>query len=100
LFAGSDLQAFAVIDSACARGRRGPEDLSVVGFDDLPLARWAAPTLTSVRQPLTDTGRMALRVLLRLAADETLESHRVELATQLIVRESTAPPRPSKDVER
>jgi LacI family transcriptional regulator len=100
LFAGSDLQAFAVIDSACARGLRVPEDLSVVGFDDLPMARWAAPTLTSVRQPLTDTGRMALRVLLRLAADETLESHRVELATQLIVRESTAPPRPSRDVER
>jgi LacI family transcriptional regulator len=53
-----------------------------------------APPLTTVRQPLTDMGRMAVRVLLRVAAGETLESHRVELATQLIVRESTAPPRP------
>ena len=94
VFAGSDLQAFAVIEAARVRGLRVPQDLSVVGFDDLPVARWVAPPLTTVRQPLTDMGRMAVRVLLRLAAGETLESHRVELATQLIVRESTAPPPP------
>jgi LacI family transcriptional regulator len=92
VFAGSDLQAFAVIEAARVRGLRVPEELSVVGFDDLPVARWAAPPLTTVRQPLTDMGRMALRILLRLVAGEALESHRIELATQLIERESTAPP--------
>ena len=92
VFAGNDLQAFAVLEAARVRGLRVPEDLSVVGFDDLPMARWAAPPLTTVRQPLADMGRMAVRVLLRLNAGDQLETHRVELATQLIVRESTAPP--------
>lgn len=96
VFAGSDLQAFGVIEAARVRGLRVPEDLSVVGFDDLPVARWGAPPLTTVRQPLADMGRMAVRVALRLAAGQPLETHRLELATQLVVRESTAPPRPGR----
>ena len=69
-----------------------PEDLSVVGFDDTQLARFASPPLTTVRQPLQEMGAVALRTALRLAAGEKIDSHHVELATELVVRRSTAPP--------
>jgi LacI family transcriptional regulator len=91
VFAGSDETAAGVIEAARSRGLRVPEDLSVVGFDDTQVARFASPPLTTVRQPLRDMGRIALRTALRLAAGEKLDSHHVELATELIVRQSTAP---------
>ncbi len=94
VFAGSDQQAFGVIEAARVRGLRVPEDLSVVGFDDLPVARWASPPLTTVRQPLAEMGRMAVQMLLRMASGGSRDGDRVELATELVVRESTAPPRP------
>jgi LacI family transcriptional regulator len=90
VFAGSDETAVGVIETARARGLRVPEDLSVVGFDDTQVARFASPPLTTVRQPLRDMGRIALRTALRLAAGEKLDSHHVELATELVVRQSTA----------
>jgi LacI family transcriptional regulator len=93
VFAGSDETAAGVIEAARARGLRIPEDLSVVGFDDTDLARFASPPLTTVRQPLPEMGGVALRTALRLAAGERLDSHHVELATELIVRSSTGPPR-------
>ncbi|GAB3567315.1 LacI family DNA-binding transcriptional regulator [Amycolatopsis endophytica] len=89
VFAGSDATALGVMEAARRRGLRVPEDLSVVGFDDTMLAELATPALTTVRQPLQDMGRVALRTLLRLAAGETLDSHHVELATHLVVRDST-----------
>ncbi|EID56039.1 transcriptional regulator [Saccharomonospora xinjiangensis XJ-54] len=91
VFAASDTTALGVIEAARRRGLRVPDDLSVVGFDDTILASLATPALTVVRQPLPDMGRVALRTLLRLAAGESLDSHHVELATQLVVRDSTAP---------
>ncbi|WP_197319137.1 LacI family DNA-binding transcriptional regulator [Saccharomonospora sp. NB11] len=93
VFAASDTTALGVIEAARRRGVRVPDDLSVVGFDDTILATLSTPALTVVRQPLPDMGRVALRTLLRLAAGETLDSHHVELATHLVVRDSTAPPR-------
>ncbi|WP_405770760.1 LacI family DNA-binding transcriptional regulator [Streptomyces sp. NBC_00080] len=93
IFTGNDLEAFGVMEAARANGLRIPDDLSVVGFDDTVAAGTSAPPLTTVRQPLAEIGRAALRTLLRLAAGETLDSHRIELATQLIVRASTAPPK-------
>jgi LacI family transcriptional regulator len=92
IFAASDETAAGVIEAARARGLRIPEDLSLVGFDDTQLARYASPPLTTVRQPLREMGGVALRTALRLAAGEKLDSHHVELATELIVRNSTAPP--------
>jgi LacI family transcriptional regulator len=92
VFAGSDETAAGVIEAARARALRIPEDLSVVGFDDTQVARYASPPLTTVRQPLREMGGVALRTALRLAAGEKLESHHVELATELVVRHSTAPP--------
>ena len=90
IFAGSDETAVGVIEAARTRGLRVPEDLSVVGFDDTRLARFVSPPLTTVRQPLLEMGGVALRTALRLAAGEKLDSHHVELATQLVVRHSTA----------
>ncbi|ASR39526.1 LacI family transcriptional regulator [Prauserella marina] len=90
IFAASDATALGVVEAARRLGLRVPQDLSVVGFDDTILATLATPALTVVRQPLPDMGRVALRTLLRLAAGETLDAHHVELATHLVVRDSTA----------
>jgi LacI family transcriptional regulator len=90
IFAGSDEVALGVVEAARLRGVRIPDDLSLVGFDDTRLARMASPPLTTVRQPLRQMGGVALRTALRLAAGERLDSHHVELATELVVRESTA----------
>ncbi|OLF15565.1 LacI family transcriptional regulator [Actinophytocola xanthii] len=91
VFAGNDEIALGIIETARGRGLRVPENLSVVGFDDTLLARMASPPLTTVRQPLREMGGVALRTALRLADGEKLESHHVELATELVVRASTAP---------
>ncbi|QXG76039.1 LacI family DNA-binding transcriptional regulator [Modestobacter sp. L9-4] len=93
VFAGSDEQAFGVMEAARQAGLSVPDDLSVVGFDDLPMARWSSPPLTTVRQPLADMGRMAGRMLHDLINGEVLGSQRMELATHLVTRASTAPPR-------
>lgn len=93
IFAGCDASAVGVVEAARALGQRVPEDLSVVGFDNTYLAEHCFPGLTTIEQPLEEMGRVALRTLLRLARGETLESHHVELATRLVVRSSTAPPR-------
>ncbi|MBO0821301.1 MAG: LacI family DNA-binding transcriptional regulator [Nocardiopsaceae bacterium] len=95
IFAGSDQQAFGVYEAARQRGLRVPEDLSVVGFDDLPVARWASPPLTTVRQPLAEMGRTAARMLGDLMDGASPPSTRIELSTELILRESTATPVPA-----
>ena len=69
-----------------------PEDLSVVGFDDLPISRWVSPPLTTVRQPLAEMGRTAAEMLLTMIDRREPHGRQVELATELIVRSSTAPP--------
>ncbi|RJK96016.1 LacI family DNA-binding transcriptional regulator [Vallicoccus soli] len=93
VFASSDQMAFGVYEAVRRRGLRVPEDVSVVGFDDLALAAWASPPLTTVRQPLAEMGALAARTVLGLARGEQADNPRVELATELVVRESTAPPR-------
>jgi DNA-binding LacI/PurR family transcriptional regulator len=93
IFACNDGTAVGVYHAAAKLGLRIPEDLSVVGFDDLPKAKWTVPPLTTVRQPLRAMGNAAARMTVSLAAGETLPRQRVELATELVVRESTAPPR-------
>ncbi|GGK66417.1 transcriptional regulator [Sphaerisporangium melleum] len=92
IFTANDLQAFGVYEAARRAGVRIPDELSVVGFDDLSFTQWAGPPMTTVRQPLVQMGAVATRMIATLAAGERLDQHRVELATELIVRESTAPP--------
>jgi LacI family transcriptional regulator len=93
IFAFNDNMAVGVLRVARARGLRVPEGLSVIGFDDVELATVVAPTLTTVRQPLAELGRMAVDRLVRLLEGQRFEAFNVELGTRLIVRESTAPVR-------
>ena len=92
VFAASDQMAMGAIEALRQRGLRVPQDISVVGFDDLPEMRWSAPPLTTVRQPLAEMGKVAARTVLRQARGEEIDSPRVELATELVVRASTAAP--------
>jgi LacI family transcriptional regulator len=92
IFAANDEMALGVLEAARTRGLRVPEDVSVVGFDDTEVARVAAPPLTTVAQPLRRMGAVAFRTALRLGNGEHVDSHHVELATELVVRNSTAPP--------
>ncbi len=93
IFTGNDLQALGLYEAARELGLRIPEDVSVVGFDDLPVARWVGPPLTTVRQPLTEMAEAAARLVLEMGrAEEATTATRVELATSLVVRSSTAPP--------
>jgi len=91
IVAGNDLQALGVYDAAAAADVRIPADLSVVGFDDIPPARWMTPPLTTVRQPLVEIAEEAMRLALRMRAEQ-VPNVRLELATSLVLRDSTAPP--------
>ncbi len=93
IVAGNDEQAIGVLQAAHLRGLRVPDDLSVVGFDDIPIAQWLDPPLTTVRQPLAAMAAAAMRMLVRALAAGSTEPHRLELPTTLVVRRSTAPPR-------
>ncbi|MFE9235236.1 substrate-binding domain-containing protein [Cellulosimicrobium funkei] len=92
IFAANDLAALGVLDEAHTRGIRVPEDLSVVGFDDSIQAISASPHLTTIRQPFAEIGATAARLLLQVIDNDPLPSRRLELATQLVVRDSTAAP--------
>ncbi|MDT0610381.1 LacI family DNA-binding transcriptional regulator [Streptomyces lancefieldiae] len=91
IFAGSDLQALGVLEAARITGLSVPADLSVVGYDDVPLAQWSSPPLTTVHQPLRHMAEEATRMLLR-PDDPGQAGRRIELATHLVLRQSTAPP--------
>ena len=93
IFAFNDEMAVGAMRAAEERGLEIPRDLSIVGFDDVEKTQIVTPALTTVRQPLAEMGRMAVSLLTRLLEGQPIEAMRVELATKLIVRESTAPPR-------
>ena len=94
IFAGSDMQAMGVYEAARLHKLRIPDDLSVVGFDDLPMSAWVSPPLTTIVQPLAKMAAMATRTVLDLAGGRIdTSSNRIELTTSLVVRASTAPPR-------
>jgi LacI family transcriptional regulator len=93
IFAANDVSAFGVMEAVRDQGKRIPNDISIVGFDDIPQAGQVHPPLTTVRQPLEAMGRTAARMLLELLADPERRPERVELPTELIVRDSTAPPK-------
>jgi DNA-binding LacI/PurR family transcriptional regulator len=92
IFAGSDLQAMGVLEAARLLHLPVPTQLSLVGFDDIPLSRWMSPPLTSVRQPLAEMAATAVRLVLSHREVPSTKDRSVELATTLVVRESTAPP--------
>jgi len=87
VFVASDLMAEGALRTLRQAGRRVPDDVAVIGFDDIELARFTEPPLTTVRQPIADIGRHLVRQLLRLAAGEEIEPYLI-LDTELVVRES------------
>ncbi|HUY45795.1 MAG TPA: LacI family DNA-binding transcriptional regulator [Streptosporangiaceae bacterium] len=90
IFAASDVTAMGVYEAARQHQLRLPEHLSVVGFDDVPMAQWVSPPLTTLHQPLAEMAALATRTL--LAGDSIGFDHRIELATRLVVRSSTQAP--------
>lgn len=91
LFAFNDNSAIAAISAFQDAGLRVPEDVSVIGFDDIPLASYSNPTLTTVRQPLQKMGELAARTLLDRIENRSEYVAEIAIATELIVRKSTGP---------
>jgi LacI family transcriptional regulator len=89
IFASNDVSALGVMEAVRDLGLRIPEDVSIVGFDDIPQASQVNPPLTTVRQPLEQMGHKAAQMLLEYIADPDMPTQRVELPTELIVRAST-----------
>jgi DNA-binding LacI/PurR family transcriptional regulator len=88
----SDAFAAATINVARSLDLRVPEDLSVVGFDDSPLATTTHPQLTTVHQEVASKGATAVRALMQVMVEKPAEPERIMLPTRLVVRDSTAPP--------
>jgi LacI family transcriptional regulator len=90
IFASNDLSAFGAMDAAREHGYRIPDDISIIGFDDIPQASFVFPKLTTVRQPLEQMGQVAVKMLLEQIEDQSNTPQRVALATQLVIRDSCA----------
>jgi len=89
VLAMSDMAAIGLMATAREHGVLLPEELSVVGYDDIPMASWVTPTLTTVRQPIAEKGRQAARLLVAQLGGKHVRSPQ-PLATELVIRESTA----------
>jgi len=93
IFASNDVMAMAAMDAVRERGLKAPEDISILGFDDIPQASRVRPALTTVRQPLEQMGRVATQMLLEILKHPENKPDRIELPTELIIRDSTAKPK-------
>ncbi|GAA0575252.1 LacI family DNA-binding transcriptional regulator [Kribbella sandramycini] len=91
LIAFNDKAAIGALQAAASLNLTVPTDLSIAGFDDLDLAQATTPPLTTVRQPLAEMGRLAATQLTRLLTRHPIQALHLELATELVVRASTAP---------
>jgi LacI family transcriptional regulator len=93
LFAYNDISAIGCIRAFQEAGLRVPEDISVVGFDDVSLASFSLPPLTTVRQPLVKMGRMAAETLVDRIEKRSSFLQDIRVEPELVLRRSTAPPR-------
>jgi LacI family transcriptional regulator len=89
IFAANDLMAFGALEAIKERGLRVPHDISVIGFDDIPMASQVFPPLTTIRQPLAEMGRAAVRMTIAKLRGVEPPSQRITLATELVERAST-----------
>jgi LacI family transcriptional regulator len=94
ILAGNDMIAVGGYAAIAARGLRCPEDVSMVGINDMPLAEWLRPALTTVAIPQEELGAEAARLIVALITGQS-ETASVALPTTLIVRGSTGPVRPA-----
>ncbi|HEY1419217.1 MAG TPA: LacI family DNA-binding transcriptional regulator [Candidatus Dormibacteraeota bacterium] len=90
VFAANDLMAFGAMRALRSAGRRIPDDVAIVGFDDIPASAMTHPPLTTIRQPLYEMGRKAATMLMAAVGGDSIPS-RVELPTSLVIRASTVP---------
>lgn len=90
IFAANDLSAIATVEAALELGLRVPEDLSVIGFDNIPESALNSPPLTTVHQPIRQLGRQAVELLIQLIRGEQPESTHLTLETSLLARQTTA----------
>jgi LacI family transcriptional regulator len=92
IFASNDVSAFGVMEAVRDAGFRIGQDVSVVGFDDIPAAASVHPSLTTVRQPLEEMGRQATQMLFERIAEPSRPFERIDLATELVIRDSCRSP--------
>jgi len=93
VFAANDNMALGLLRALSELGRSVPRDISIVGFDDIAEAGFFTPPLTSVRQDFSEMGRRSVELLLRQVETGTRSAEHIMLAPELVLRESTAPPR-------
>lgn len=93
VFVSGDEMTLGLMRALDERGLRVPQDISVVGFDDIALASQFSPPLTTIRQDFSELGRRTVDLLIRQLEGDTITPHVDLVPTQLIIRESTAPPR-------
>ena len=91
IFAANDMMAIGCLSALAEAGIRVPDDIAVAGFDDIPMARYVSPPLTTVRVRIAELGEAALERLVRMidAGDDTPPEPRAVVATELVVRAST-----------
>ncbi len=94
LFAYNDISAIGCIRDFQEAGLRVPEDISVVGFDDIAIASFSIPPITTVRQPLLKMGRMAAETLVDRIEQRSSFLQEIAVEPELVVRRSSGPPRP------
>jgi LacI family transcriptional regulator len=89
VFAANDLSAITAMEVATELGLRVPDDLSVVGFDNIPESALAIPPLTTVEQPIRQMGQRAMELLVQLIREEPVQANHIRLTTRLVERYST-----------
>jgi LacI family transcriptional regulator len=95
IFVASDTMAIGALKALRQAGRRIPEDVALVGFDDVPIASAVEPALTTIRQPISRLGSLAAELVLNMAEDPSEEQasvHRIVLPAELVVRQSCGAP--------
>jgi LacI family transcriptional regulator len=88
IFTSNDQMAIGFVRQALAKGLSLPGDVSVVGFDDLPIASSFIPSITTMRQPIRDIGITAIRILLGIIDGSITEPQHAFLPTELVIRET------------
>ncbi|WP_414165438.1 ribose operon transcriptional repressor RbsR [Superficieibacter sp. BNK-5] len=89
VFAGNDAMAVGAYQALYQAGKRIPEDMGIVGYDDIELARYMTPPLTTIHQPKDELGELAIDVLIHRMAQPDQQQQRVQLTPELVVRGST-----------
>ncbi len=92
VFCYNDMSALGALRALYGHGIKVPDDISLVGFDDLAIASYTSPLLTTVGQPKQQMGRMAMETMLKLISGVDTKAN-IKVDGELIIRESTAPPK-------